>query len=439
MNGSASERNTGQANGVEAPYPILKRFQFRIVPILLLFITILVIATTTATRSAIEKVYLQLAVNRAEGIAHGVSEDAPRLWQILLSGKSLDQAGLRHIDTVIRDELAEFKLAKIKIYDLTRKTIYSTDLANIGKIEHGAGLTAVLENSKAIIIPKREGRDIPLYELYVPLVVDGETVAVFELYEPTTLLDDILFKTMKPAATWPTLLFSVLIISLWVVVRHAQQDIDDRTATINRLRERLESLVSRSAVDAVKRTADEDAIHSELVESTIFYSDIRQFSSYAEKHSPKEVIDFLNDIMELQIHIIHNYHGDVDKMVGDAVLARFQGDKRHEHAVLAALAVQHAMEQRKMDRGIGIGVYSGEVIAGGIGPKNRLDYTIIGDTVNVSARLCALADVGEVVVDCQTLDKVPDISGFGLEQSVQVKGRKGNLKIRKNSVYAPHT
>jgi adenylate cyclase len=431
MNSSPIKKATPTEDRLDRPYPILQRFSYRILPILVLFISILVIATTSATRTAIERVYLQLAVNRAEGIAQGVKQDAKELWESLIAGRTLTPAEFQTLEGVIKDELLEFKISKIKIYDLNRTILYATQPANIGQQENGAGLITMLKTGVAQIIPKREGREIPLYELYVPLVVDGVTLAIFELYEPTALLDEILFQAMRPAATWPALLFTILIFSLWLVIRSAQHDIDNRTNAINRLRTRLESLVSRSAVDAVHRTTAQENIPTELVESTLFYSDIRSFSSYAEQHTPQEVIDFLNEIMELQINIIHQCHGDVDKMVGDAVLARFQGDNRESGAVSAALKVQQAMLEKAMPRGLGIGIYSGQVIAGGIGPQNRLDYTIIGDTVNVSARLCALADVGEIVVDCQTLENINDSSEFGAEQSVKVKGRQGNLRIRK--------
>jgi adenylate cyclase len=419
---------------LDNPYPIFQRFIYRILPILILFISILVIATTSATKEAIEQVYLQLAIKRGEGIAHGVSYDAPKIWQNLLAGQQLNPTDFKTLEGVILNELNEFKISKIKIYNLDRLTLYATTHANIGIRENGAGLAWVIDTGKANIISKREGREVPLYELYVPLMIDGEIKAIFELYEPATLLDDIFLQTMRPAAIWPTLLFTVLVFSLWLIIRDAQHDIDSRTTAINSLRNRLESLISRSAVDAVRRTTLKEKIPTELVECSLFYSDIRSFSSFAEQHTPQEVIDFLNEIMELQIDIIHQYNGDVDKMVGDAVLARFQGPGRQSDAVLAASKIQQELARKTMPRGIGIGIYSGQVIAGGIGPQNRLDYTIIGDTVNVSARLCALADVGEIVVDCQTLEKVEDRSEFEAEQSVKVKGRQGNLQIQKKII-----
>jgi adenylate cyclase len=292
----------------------------------------------------------------------------------------------------------------------------------------------VIQTGKPKIVLKDQPPTIPLYELYVPLIVHGELVAVVELYEPASLLDTILLQTMKPVAIWPSLLFVLLIFSLWIIIKQAQVDIDSRTQAINTLRNRLESLVSRSAVDAVRRTKNRGDIPSELVECTLFYSDIRDFSSYAEQHSPQQVVNFLNEIMEIQIDIILAHHGDVDKMIGDAVLARFQGEQKESSALLAASEIQQALFEKKLPRGIGIGIYSGQVISGGIGPKNRLDYTIIGDTVNVSARLCALAGKGEIVSDQQTVLQAKERTGFGSEQSVQVKGRQGNLSIQKKSM-----
>jgi adenylate cyclase len=417
-------------DAMDTPYPIMERFTRRIIPVLLLFIAILLFTTSMASQTVFETIYLQLATIRAEGIAHGVKRIAPISWAKMLAGETLDTWETAALRRAFNDERTEFRISHIKVYNTEKVTIYSTDPKQIGLKENGTGLAEVFITLKGRI----EGKTLPdghkLYELYVPLLVNGKIEIIFELYEPATFLDEILVQSSRPVIIYPGILFLILIVSLVGIVRRAQKDIDNRTKTINRLRERLESLVSRSAVDAVRRTNQEEDIHTEQVVNTLLYSDIRSFTSYSEKHTPREVIDFLNKIIGLQVEIIHDFEGDVDKMIGDAVLARFQGANRESDAIRAADRIQTMLLQGDYARGIGIGIFSGQVIAGGIGPKDRLDYTIIGDAVNVSARLCTLAQEGEIVVDSDTLKQSKE-GGFGSEQSVSVKGRVGNLKIHK--------
>ncbi|MBF0444981.1 MAG: adenylate/guanylate cyclase domain-containing protein [Magnetococcales bacterium] len=426
------ENNKPSQEVMDTPYPIMERFTRRIVPVLLMFIVILLFTTSMASKTVLETIYIQLATIRAEGIAHGVKRITPDSWAKMLAEETLDAQESAILRKAFEDEGVEFRITKIKVYNINKTAIYATDPKIIGVQENGTVLAEVITNKKGHIESKTLPDGQELYELYVPIIVNGKIETVFELYEPASLLDSILVQSSRPVIIYPGALFFILIISLIGIVRQAQKDIDNRTNTINRLRERLESLVSRSAVDAVRRTNQEEEIQSELVENTLFYSDIRSFTSFSQKHTPREVIDFLNKIIGLQVEIIHECEGDVDKMIGDAVLARFQGQNRHSDAIQAADRIQTMLFAGNYPRGIGIGIYSGQIIAGGIGPKNRLDYTIIGDAVNVSARLCTLAKEGEIVVDSDTL-KLSTCSGFGNEESVSVKGRVGNLKIHKKT------
>jgi adenylate cyclase len=134
---------------------------------------------------------------------------------------------------------------------------------------------------------------------------------------------------------------------------------------------------------------------------TLFFSDVRSFTAYAERHPPERVVEALNRLLNAQTEIIHRNGGDVDKFVGDAVVAVFSGQQRVENACRSALEIQ---EELARDPGgydgleVGIGLDSGEVILGLVGSEKRADFTVIGDHVNVAARLCAAARPGMVLV-----------------------------------------
>ncbi len=188
----------------------------------------------------------------------------------------------------------------------------------------------------------------------------------------------------------------------------------------------MSSFVSDTAKHAARSATQDGDIPSLKTETTLFYSDIRDFTGFSEQNTPETVVGFLNRIMSLQVAAVQDQGGDVDKMIGDAVLARFDGDDGGERAINAAKRIQKAIREGDYPRAIGIGIHKGEVISGAIGPADRRDFTVIGDAVNISARLCSLAKANEIVVDAQLADET-----FGNVETVQVKGRVQGIDIRK--------
>ncbi|MBN2618028.1 MAG: adenylate/guanylate cyclase domain-containing protein, partial [Spirochaetales bacterium] len=142
--------------------------------------------------------------------------------------------------------------------------------------------------------------------------------------------------------------------------------------------------------------------HSEKGESvsiekdlTFLFTDIRGFTTLCEGKEPNEVVTILNKYLDLETEIILKNGGDVDKFVGDEMMAFFDGPKRDENACRAAMEIRHAMMNEKDIRekeglpivDIGIGINGGPVIFGSMGARDRMDFTSIGDTVNLAARL----------------------------------------------------
>jgi len=130
--------------------------------------------------------------------------------------------------------------------------------------------------------------------------------------------------------------------------------------------------------------------------------------------------------MTLQVEAIKRHGGDVDKMIGDAVLARFDGEDGGGLAIAAARDIQSALGRESFPRALGIGIHRGNVISGAIGPEERRDFTVIGDAVNISARLCAAAAAHEIVVDAGLAG-----DDFGPVEKIAVKGRRQPVSIRR--------
>ncbi|MBA3659629.1 MAG: FHA domain-containing protein [Gemmatimonadales bacterium] len=174
---------------------------------------------------------------------------------------------------------------------------------------------------------------------------------------------------------------------------------------------------------------------------TVLFSDIRGFTAMAESMGPDAIAQLLTEYFSEMVEIVFERGGTLDKFIGDAVMALWGAPVPHaddpDRALQAALAMQQAIgglnakwaAQGRPEIGVGIGINHGEAFAGNIGSHRRLEYTVIGDAVNVAARLCAEAGPGEILVSeqfCRTVraaveyESLPELALKGKAQAVQV-------------------
>lgn len=214
------------------------------------------------------------------------------------------------------------------------------------------------------------------------------------------------------------------------------------------LREKLamQKFVSASTVkmiqDSAGRTHASVERKGERKSVAVFFSDIRGFTAFSEKRQPEEVVEMLNFYLDLQTKILLKHGGDVDKYVGDEVMAVFTGKTMGINSLKAAVEIQRAMDadlkKRKAARdaqiAIGIGINIGDVIMGSMGASNRMDFTVIGDAVNLGARLCSAAGKGEIIVTKSVYDCAPSKARnykFYKAEPIMVKGKTDPIVIYK--------
>jgi len=420
---------------IDRPYPLKRKFYRQILPALLILLLVIPALSGWGGAGLIETVYLQFAERRASVIDRALIAKAGSIWRELKGSQSplqvyASQSG-SELRQILQNEVKELALTHLKVYGIGGVILFDTETGTIGTSDPSAGFIKAFEEGERSAVLKKLADGTDLYELYVRLPAQSEApVVVFELYEPTTELNRLLFEAAAPVAISAALALIAIFFALSRLVGQAQIDIDKRTALVVRLRERLEGFVSVSAVTAARASVGSESIQSTRVQLTLFYSDIRGFTSFSENLDPREVINFLNTVMSLQIEIVREEGGDVDKMIGDALLVRFDGAQRQARAIRAALKIQQKMAAGHYPRGLGIGIFSGSAISGTIGPADRQDFTVIGDSVNASARLCSAAGEGEIVADSETVN-VSEIEGFGEEEEIVVKGKQIPLKIRR--------
>jgi adenylate cyclase len=416
----------------DKPYEIRRLFRRRVVPALLLSGAILLGGGWVSVNSLERHVYLETTQRRVEATVRLAERTSPEVWRRLLEGTDprtvfATEEGRRTIE-VLEAIAADGHVTQLKIFNDQGITLFSTDPKGFGVREENAMLRQVLRTKQPAIETTLRG-DQSLYEIFVPIEVSQGHSIAFEVYEPASVLDEIIVDSFSQFALLPAAI--LVIFGLWLgrIVGRAQADIDGRVAAQQSLRQQLERFVSQSAAGAA-RLAPGQEVPTTRASMTLFYSDVRDFTSLAEFHPPRATIDFLNELMTRQVECVRRHGGDVDKMIGDALLVRFEGSDREARAILAAQECLQDLAARPLARGIGIGIYDGEAILGAIGPKERQDFTVIGDSVNLAARLCSLAEDGQLVVDELALRRSGLPQGdFTPPEDNKVKGRIGIVTV----------
>lgn len=208
---------------------------------------------------------------------------------------------------------------------------------------------------------------------------------------------------------------------------------------IEGLRERfeLQKFVSGQTMDAIKQ-ADKDGIKlgGERRNATVFISDIRGFTAFSEKVEPEVVIDMVNTYLRCEAEIVQEHHGDIDKYVGDELVAVFQGKDMVKNAVLCAIKIQEKIAELNNDYpdwdiAIGIGINTGDMVMGAMGSEERMDYTILGDAVNLAARLCDAAGRHQTLLSESSYKRVANIDWIDIVElePIQVKGKPKPIQI----------
>jgi adenylate cyclase len=206
-----------------------------------------------------------------------------------------------------------------------------------------------------------------------------------------------------------------------------------------KLHSALEAYVAPELVPRVLREGP--ALEPHEAEVTVMFLDIRNFTAFAEKATARQVIDRLNDFYSLVVPVVVDHRGHIDNFIGDGLLAVFGAPERVEdhadRAVAAAIEVaDRVREAYGEDLRIGIGINTGQVIAGSIGGGGRVDFTVIGDAVNTASRVEEVTRMtGDVVLVTQaTRDALqdPPQCEFAERGEVELKG-----KVERVLVHAP--
>ncbi len=175
--------------------------------------------------------------------------------------------------------------------------------------------------------------------------------------------------------------------------------------------------------------------------TTVLFSDIRGFTAMAESMGPDAIAQLLSEYFSEMVDVIFEHGGTLDKFIGDAIMALWGAPIAHaddpDRALRAAISMQRSIgrlnerwaSQGRPVIGVGIGINHGDVFAGNIGSHRRLEYTVIGDAVNVAARVCAQAGPGEILVTDSLLGVVRDRVSCEFLPEMVLKGKAQVVQV----------
>lgn len=237
----------------------------------------------------------------------------------------------------------------------------------------------------------------------------------------------------------------ILVLSMTVYASYSyysiQKKLDNTMHKEEILRKTFQMYVPPKDIEKILSNfnANEELLNiGELSEKIILFCDIRNFTDMSEKLNPNQTVNFLNSYFKTFNRIIIENGGVIDKLIGDCIMARFDSGKEFE-AIKCSLEMVQALipfnrARRKMASGQishGIGISIGKVIVGNIGSINKMDYTVIGDTVNIASRLESLTkfyNVAIIVTEVMQL-RLKERIIFREIDTIQIKGKRKVTKI----------
>jgi adenylate cyclase len=222
---------------------------------------------------------------------------------------------------------------------------------------------------------------------------------------------------------------------------HLQKRLETEAAT----RDRLSRFLSPEVIAEVCERKLDLAGEGRTGRVTVLFCDVRGFSRLAESMQPQQLVRMLNAFFERMVDVVFAHQGVLDKFIGDALMAVWGAPiRKRSHARAAVAAAREVLQATELfnqsaeSQGwprleVGVGVNTGEAVIGTVGSSRRMEYTVMGDAVNLASRICDLAQGGQVLISEETVkeitedgDEPPSVRDL---PPVEVKGKKNPMKI----------
>ena len=266
---------------------------------------------------------------------------------------------------------------------------------------------------------------------FLLLIVVGVAFIVFSFF--------FSFNQLNVIHAIPTVILEqVLIFGVFIGFRVLTEE-----ENVKFIRNTFSKFVSKDVVDELLNNPDAISLGGAKKEVSVFFSDVRGFTTISEQLGPEELVKLLNEYLSVMTDLIIEYRGTIDKYMGDAIMAFWgapvQNDDHAYFTCVAAIAQLNALEVLRTqwaEKGatsldIGIGINSGQAVVGNMGSSHRMDYTLMGDTVNLGSRLEGITKQYSVrmVISEYTYEKVKNRVYARELDLVRVKGKVKPVRI----------
>jgi class 3 adenylate cyclase len=205
-----------------------------------------------------------------------------------------------------------------------------------------------------------------------------------------------------------------------------------------RIKSNLERYISIQLVEAILEAKEDISLAPAKRDITILFSDIRNFTTKCEELAPEAIVEYLNEYFTHMVEVIFSHGGTVNKFVGDMIVAMFGAPSRlvdsERRAIETAIEMQNRLKTIpvswiRKNFITGIGINCGEVIVGNVGSPQHMDYTAIGDQVNIASRLQSMAKGEQILVSRRIYEVTQNLFEFKEVGLVRLKGKKNPIEV----------